>query len=101
MQKASALHWPARRDDSAAALPCAACPRSKAASDFAAENVPQACFLNAAHPLRVRIPPNEKTALTKVRAVFFGPPEGIRTPDLQNRNLTLYPAALRADKSSP
>ena len=27
----------------------------------------------------------------------FGPPEGIRTPDLQNRNLLRYPAAPRAD----
>ena len=28
---------------------------------------------------------------------FFGPPEGIRTPDLQNRNLLRYPAAPRTD----
>ena len=30
-------------------------------------------------------------------AFLFGPPEGIRTPDLQNRNLLRYPAAPRAD----
>ena len=29
--------------------------------------------------------------------LFFGPLEGIRTPDLQNRNLLRYPAAPRAD----
>ena len=28
---------------------------------------------------------------------LFGPPEGIRTPDLQNRNLLRYPTAPRAD----
>ena len=32
-----------------------------------------------------------------VQAQPGGPPRGIRTPDLQNRNLTLYPAALWAD----
>ena len=30
-------------------------------------------------------------------AFFFGPLEGIRTPDLQNRNLLRYPTAPRAD----
>ena len=65
--------WPARRDDSAAALPCAARPRSIVASDFAAKNVPLARFLNAAHPLRLRIPPDEKTALTKSESCFFWP----------------------------
>ena len=28
---------------------------------------------------------------------LIGPPEGIRTPGLQNRNLLRYPASLRAD----
>ena len=32
-----------------------------------------------------------------VQAQPGGPPRGIRTPDLQNRNLTLYPAALWAE----
>ena len=51
-------------------------------SPFAPENSPPDCFLNAAHPLRVRIPP----------------PNSIKnTPDLQNRNLLRYPAAPRAD----
>lgn len=61
-QKWILCFWPARRDGRAAALPCAACPRNIVASDFAAENVPLARFLNAAHPLRVRIPPNEKNS---------------------------------------
>ncbi len=34
---------------------------------------------------------------TKVLAHFFGPPEGIRTPTLQNRNLLHYPIMLQAD----
>ena len=33
-------------------------PCGTAAADFAAENNPPDCFLHAAHPLRVRIPPN-------------------------------------------
>ena len=43
-----------------------------------------------------------KTAETQKRrtslrmSFFFGTPEGTRTPSLQNRNLTLYPIALRA-----
>ena len=31
---------------------------------------------------------------------FVGPPEGIRTPDLQNRNLLRYPTAPRAEMLS-
>ena len=30
-------------------------------------------------------------------ALFFGPPEGIRTPVLQNRNLLRYPTAPQAE----
>ena len=33
----------------------------------------------------------------KVDAVLYGPPGGIRTPGLQNRNLLRYPASPRAD----
>ena len=33
------------------------------------------------------------------KLLLFGPPGGIRTPDLQNRNLLRYPTSLRADKS--
>ena len=35
--------------------------------------------------------------LVDKRCVFCGPPEGIRTPGLQNRNLLRYPAAPRAE----
>ena len=31
-----------------------------------------------------------------ITELFYGTPEGTRTPSLQNRNLTLYPIALRA-----
>ena len=37
-----------------------------------------------------------KCDLSKQVAFSFGTPEGTRTPSLQNRNLTLYPIALRA-----
>ena len=137
--------------------PCVIRPCSTATADFEAQNSPQDCFLNASHPLRVRIPSNVKrkhhlammlsflarpkwrcrlassvlvaqllrtsklktvhrtvflTVLTlsgfeSLRtkkgappdgdALFFGPPEGIRTPDLQNRNLLRYPTAPRTE----
>ena len=35
--------------------------------------------------------------IARIQYSFFGPPEGIRTPDLQNRNLLRYPAAPRAE----
>ena len=39
-----------------------------------------------------------KTAILRgFQPIFFGPPEGIRTPGLQNRSLTHYPAVLRAE----
>ncbi len=93
----TALFWPARRDDGVGAKRYAIRPCGIAAADFAAKNSPPDCFLNAAHPLRVRIPPNEKesTDLT-VSALFFGPPGGIRTPGLWNRNPLRYPASPRA-----
>ena len=31
-----------------------------------------------------------------ITELFYGTPEGTRTPSLQNRNLTLYPIELRA-----
>ena len=40
--------------------------------------------------------PKRKCDLSKQVAFSFGTPEGTRTPSLQNRNLTLYPIALRA-----
>ena len=68
-------------------------------SPFAPINSPPDCFLNAAHPLRVRIPPPNsiKNIPAAAEMLFFGPLGGIRTPDLQNRNLLRYPAAPRAD----
>ena len=39
----------------------------------------------------------EKNGTTSILSSLHGPPRGIRTPDLQNRNLTLYPAALWAE----
>ena len=43
--------------------------------------MPQACFLNAAHPLGVQIPLKQKnTAPTKVDAVFLARPEGFEPP---------------------
>ena len=32
---------------------------------------------------------------------FFGTPEGTRTPNIQNRNLTLYPIELRTHRRTP
>ena len=34
---------------------------------------------------------------TSILSPLFGPPGGIRTPDLQNRNLLRYPASPRAE----
>ncbi|MBR4765565.1 MAG: hypothetical protein IK085_02245, partial [Clostridia bacterium] len=48
------------------------------ASDFAAENSPPDCFLNAAHPLRLRIPSKQKHR-DKSLGVFVGGESGIRT----------------------
>ena len=69
------------------------------ASHFATKNSPQDCFLNVAHPLRVRIP--QKFIKIKREAIpkyhfSFGALQGIRTPDLLVRSQTLYPAELAA-----
>ena len=73
-------------------------PRGVAASDFAPKNSPPNCFLNRAHPLRVRVPSHTKTKTPTADAVgvFLGAPEGTRTPDLLIRSQALYPAELRA-----
>ncbi len=39
---------------------------------------------------------NKSLAATVPQGFYSGTPEGTRTPSLQNRNLTLYPIALRA-----
>lgn len=36
-----------------------------------------------------------KTAISRNLSLFSGTPEGTRTPNIQNRNLTLYPIELR------
>ena len=38
----------------------------------------------------------KSSAIQTITELSFGTPEGTRTPSLQNRNLTLYPIALRA-----
>ena len=38
----------------------------------------------------------KKKDMTKGHVFLFGTPEGTRTPNIQNRNLTLYPIELRA-----
>ena len=40
----------------------------------------------------------EKLKIGLTMRFFIGPPGGIRTPGLQNRNLLRYPASPRADK---
>ena len=79
--------------------PLRACrPCSIAASDFEAKNSPPDCFLNASHPLRVRIPSacrRCKNTATRMGDGVFGTAEGIRTPDLLVRSQTLYPAELQ------
>ena len=42
-----------------------------------------------------RLEPKKKD-MTKGHVFLFGTPEGTRTPNIQNRNLTLYPIELRA-----
>ena len=42
----------------------------------------------------------KRTPTARVDILFFGLPEGIRTPVLQNRNLLRYPAAPRAEMLS-
>lgn len=50
-----------------------------------------------ASPVSFRaLPENEIPPATRVD-IYFGPLEGIRTPDLQNRNLLRYPAAPQAE----
>ena len=90
--------WPARRD-------FAAQPRLRLASLVAhvGENSPPDCFLpNAdAFSILVRIPPvsneTKNSVCAKTQTEFFGPPGGIRTPGLWNRNPLRYPASPRAD----
>ena len=68
------------------------------------KNSPPDCFLPQADAcsLLVRIPDvsyetKKEVATLKGHNFFFGPPEGIRTPALQNRNLLRYPAAPQAE----
>ena len=54
-----------------------------AAADFGAENSPPDCFLNAPHPLRVRIPSfdrkrKKRKGILRHLFFFFGPPEGMK-----------------------
>ena len=67
------------------------------AARFFAKNVSPARFLNAQTLSGFESLLDKKHSTHKSECCVFGPPEGIRTPDLQNRNLTLYPAALRAE----
>ena len=65
-------------------------------TNIRAKNSPQDCFLNA------RSNPFGYLADKNLWGTFgypinFGPPEGIWTPDLRNRNPLRYPAAPRAD----
>ena len=71
--------WRRRRDDPAAAVPCVIRPCSIAAADFAAKNVPPAHFFNAAHPLRLQIPPifHAKQKTTPKGGFLFGAEGGI------------------------
>ena len=50
-----------------------------AASDFAPKNCPPDSFLNGAHPLRIRIPPDkkEKHQPLRVAAFFLAEKEGL------------------------
>ena len=67
------------------------------ASDFTAKNSPPDCFLNAVHPLRLRIPLAQKEPCTlSAHGSFDGALQGIRTPDLLVRSQTLYPTELAA-----
>ena len=75
--KVSLLSWRAARD-TGGKPPCVLGDRRKAtvpASHFAAKNSPQDCFLNAAHPLRVRIPlsfiKTKKRSNTEVSLLFW------------------------------
>ena len=96
----SLLFWRAARDTDGKP-PCVLGDRRKAtvpASHFATKNSPQDCFLNVAHPLRVRIPQKfikKREAIPKYH-FSFGALQGIRTPDLLVRSETLYPAELAA-----
>ncbi len=45
---------------------------------------------------RERLPPATKTSFTTFDFTMLSAPEAIRTPDLQLRRLSLYPAELRA-----
>ena len=85
---------PDARPPGSATLPGGMVPAFAALRGRKAPGIPPVC----SDPLRVRIPSGKKQEPVYLHRLFFyGPPEGIRTPDLQNRNLTLYPAALRAD----
>lgn len=56
-------------------------------------------FFNGSGPLRVRIPLTlriKKTSDCLFVCLFYGVPQGIRTPDLSVRSRTLYPAELVA-----
>ena len=96
----SLLFWRAARD-TGGKPPCVLGDRRMAtvpASHFATKNSPLDCFLNVAHPLRVRIPQKfikKREAIPKYH-FSFGALQGIRTPDLLVRSQTLYPAELAA-----
>ena len=68
--------WPARRATDAArpsASPTVAL-ATVPGSPFTAKNSPPDCFLNAVHPLRVRIPPaNPKKIIPASAEIFFWP----------------------------
>ena len=55
-------------------------------------------LLNNGFRHRITLPDldNDNHLFRSGRVVHSGTPEGTRTPSLQNRNLTLYPIALRA-----
>ncbi len=64
-----------------------------------AENLSPKGFLFAlSNPFGCNCPKEKRRLLP---SFFFGPPEGIRPPDLQNRNLLRYPTAPRADFGLP
>ena len=86
--------WPARRDSRSARVRSQCEP-----SQFYVPRV-SAKANRRVMDYGVRIPFLElqlKKESTKRYFPFSGPPEGIRTPALQNRNLLRYPAAPRTD----
>ena len=67
-------------------------------------HAPKACITaegNTAHEVRITFRKGritqKSTFVDRQKCFFVGPPEGIRTPVLQNRNLLRYPAAPQAE----